>query len=64
MNGEPVYWSDEVDEVIRGDLTAAAAYLTSGGGAVVTAVAPVGIDRRSRQSKTQDRRQPHTRQRA
>jgi hypothetical protein len=47
MNGEPVYWSDEVDEVIRGDLTAAAAYLTSAGGAVVTAVAPVGIDRRN-----------------
>ena len=46
MIGEPVRWSDDVDEVIRGDLTAAAAYLTPAGGAVVTAVAPVGIDRR------------------
>jgi hypothetical protein len=46
MIGEPVGWSDEVDEVIRGDLTAAAAYLTPAGGAVVTAVAPAGIDRR------------------
>ena len=46
MSGEPVRWSDEVDEVIRRDLTAAAAYLTPAGGVVVTAVAPVGIDRR------------------
>ena len=46
MLGEPVRWSHEVDEVIRGDLTAAVAYLTPAGGAVVTAVAPAGIDRR------------------
>ncbi len=46
MIGEPVRWPDEVDEVIRGDLTAAAAYLTPAGGAVVTAVAPLGIGRR------------------
>jgi hypothetical protein len=46
MGGEPVRWSDEADEVIRGDLTAAAAYLTPAGGAVVTAVAPVGIGQR------------------
>jgi hypothetical protein len=46
MIGEPVRWPDEVDEVIRGDLTAAAAYITPAGGAVVTAVAPVGIGRR------------------
>jgi hypothetical protein len=32
MAGEPVRWSDEVDEVIRGDLTAAAAYITAAGG--------------------------------
>lgn len=44
--GEPVRWSDEVEAVIRGDLTAAAAYLTPAGGAVVTGVAPVGIGRR------------------
>jgi hypothetical protein len=42
----PVRWSDEADGVIMGDLTAAAAYLTPGGGAVVTGVAPVGIARR------------------
>jgi hypothetical protein len=39
-------WSDEADEVIGGDITAAAAYITPAGGAVVTAVAPVGIRRR------------------
>src|SRR5262245_9272061 len=36
-------WSDEVDEVIGGDLTAAVSYITPAGGAVVTAVAPVGL---------------------
>jgi hypothetical protein len=46
MAGEPVRWSDEVDEVITGDLTAAVAYVTPAGGAVVTAVCPMGIDRR------------------
>jgi hypothetical protein len=44
--GEPVRWSDEADEVIKGDITAAAAYLTPAGGAVVTAVGTVGTDRR------------------
>src|SRR5215470_17321724 len=43
---ERVRWSDEADDVIRGDLTAAAAYLTPAGGAVVTAVAPCGLGRR------------------
>ena len=38
-----VTWNDEVDEVVRGDITAAAAYVTPAGGAVVTAVAPCGI---------------------
>ena len=42
MTGKPVRWPDEADEVINGDLTAAAAYLTPAGGAVVTAVAPMG----------------------
>ena len=41
-----VVWSDEVDAIIRGDLTAAAAYGTPAGGAVVTGVAPCGLDRR------------------
>ena len=46
--GRPaVNWPDEVDAVIRGDLTAAAAYLTPAGGTVVTTVAPCGMgDRR------------------
>jgi hypothetical protein len=46
MSSEPVGWPDEVDEVISGDLTAAAAYLTPAGGAVVTSICPMGIDRR------------------
>jgi Pyridoxamine 5'-phosphate oxidase len=36
-------WSDEDDEVIGGDLTAALAYATPAGGAVVTPVAPIGL---------------------
>jgi Pyridoxamine 5'-phosphate oxidase len=39
----PVSWSDTADEVIGGDLTAAVAYVTPAGGAVVTAVAPIGL---------------------
>ncbi|MBF6298927.1 hypothetical protein IU459_15445 [Nocardia amamiensis] len=38
-----VTWPDEVDEVLAGDLTCAAAYLTPAGGAVVSAVAPIGL---------------------
>lgn len=36
-------WPDDVDAVLAGDMTAALAYLTPAGGAVVTAVAPVGL---------------------
>jgi Pyridoxamine 5'-phosphate oxidase len=36
-------WSDEIDEIIGGDLTAGLAYVTPAGGAVVTAVAPIGL---------------------
>ena len=36
-------WPDEVDQVIAGDMTAALAYVTPAGGAVVTAVAPIGL---------------------
>jgi hypothetical protein len=43
-----VTWSDQVDAVIGGDLTAAVAYGTPAGGAVVTAVAPVGLRDRER----------------
>ena len=39
----PITWPDSVDEIIGGDLTAALAYVTPAGGAVVTAVAPVGL---------------------
>src|SRR3954469_7017406 len=39
----PAPWPDAVDEVIGGDLTAALAYVTPAGGAVVTAVAPIGL---------------------
>jgi hypothetical protein len=43
MAGPPVTWDDEVDDVLDGDLTAGLAYLTPAGGAVVTAVAPIGL---------------------
>ncbi|MGN6796367.1 MAG: hypothetical protein ACTHJW_28610 [Streptosporangiaceae bacterium] len=45
---EPVHWSDEAQEVISGDITTAAAYLTPAGGAVVNAVATFGIVDRDR----------------
>jgi hypothetical protein len=48
MDGPVVAWSDEVDEVIAGDLTAAAAYLTPAGGTIVTGVAPCGLRDRER----------------
>jgi hypothetical protein len=43
-------WSDDEDEIIGGDLTAALAYLTPAGGAVLTPVAPVGM--RDREART------------
>jgi hypothetical protein len=39
----PTSWPDEVDAILGGDLTAALAYVTPAGGAVVTAVAPIGL---------------------
>lgn len=44
----PVTWSDDVDEVIRDDLTSGFAYVTPAGGAVVAAVAPFGLRDRER----------------
>lgn len=41
-----IAWPDDIDEVLTGDLTAAASYVTPAGGAIVTAVAPCGLDRR------------------
>ena len=41
-----VSWPDEVDAVLAGDMTAGVAYLTPAGGAVVAAVAPVGLRNR------------------
>jgi len=43
-----VRWSEQVDNVLGGDLTAALAYVTPAGGAVVTAVAPLGLRDRER----------------
>jgi hypothetical protein len=43
MSGTSLRWSDHVDEIMTGDLTAAAAYLTPASGAIVTGVAPCGI---------------------
>ncbi|MEA2466494.1 MAG: hypothetical protein QOJ57_620 [Thermoleophilaceae bacterium] len=39
----PVQWPDAIDGVLGGDLTAALAYVTPAGGAVATAVAPIGL---------------------
>jgi hypothetical protein len=38
-----IVWSDLDDEIIGGDLTAALAYATPAGGAVLTPVAPIGL---------------------
>ena len=46
--GEPVRWPDDADDVIKSGITAAVAYLTPAGGAVVTAVAPCSIGQRAR----------------
>jgi Pyridoxamine 5'-phosphate oxidase len=45
-------WPEEVDAVLAGDMTAALAYLTPAGGAVVTAVAPVGMRDRDKGTVT------------
>ena len=36
-------WSDEIDGILGGDLTAGLAYVTPAGGVVVTPVAPIGL---------------------
>jgi hypothetical protein len=36
-------WSDEVDEVLDGDLTTGLGYVTPAGGVVISAVAPLGL---------------------
>ena len=46
----PVSWPDQVDEILGGDLTAALGYVTPAGGAVVMAVAPIGLRDRERGS--------------
>jgi hypothetical protein len=38
-----ITWPDSAEEAIAGDLTAALAYVTPAGGAVVAAVAPIGL---------------------
>lgn len=44
----PLRWPDDVEEILRGDLVAALAYVTPAGGAVVTTVAPCGLADRER----------------
>ena len=44
----PVSWPDHVDEILDADLTAALGYVTPAGGAVVMAVAPIGLRDRER----------------
>jgi hypothetical protein len=39
----PMTWPDRAEAAIAGDLTAALAYVTPAGGAVVTAVSPIGL---------------------
>ncbi|HEY2635836.1 MAG TPA: hypothetical protein VGI54_00490 [Solirubrobacteraceae bacterium] len=39
----PVAWNDEDDAIIAGDLCVALVYVTPAGGAVATAVAPIGL---------------------
>jgi Pyridoxamine 5'-phosphate oxidase len=39
----PVTWDDETDDILDGDLTAALCYRTRLGGAVVQALAPIGL---------------------
>ena len=39
----PVDWSDEVDEILGGDLAAGFAYLTPAKGVVITPMAPLGL---------------------
>ena len=36
-------WSDEIDEILGGDLAAAFAYLTPAKGVVITPMAPLGL---------------------
>ncbi len=48
-------WHDDDDEIIGGDLTAALAYVTPAGGAVVTPVAPIGL-RDARRAPSASRR--------
>jgi hypothetical protein len=48
MDAEAVTWTDEIMEVLTGDLTVAVAYGTPAGGAVVTAVSPIGLVDRER----------------
>src|SRR5690349_13950819 len=40
-------WPDAIDEVLAGDLPTAVAYTTPAGGAVATAVAPIGLRARA-----------------
>jgi pyridoxamine 5'-phosphate oxidase len=43
----PLAWDDEIESVLDGDATAALGYRTPAGGAVVQAVAPIGLHDRA-----------------
>jgi hypothetical protein len=43
MGRAPLQWSEEVTDVLTGDLVAAVAYLTPAGGVAMTSVAPCGL---------------------
>lgn len=48
----PVQWSDEVDEIIGGDLAAGFAYLTPAKGVVIAPMAPLGLRDREKGTLT------------
>ena len=48
----PVTWSDADDAILAGDLTTALTYRTPAGGAVIAAVAPIGLRDRERGTLT------------
>jgi hypothetical protein len=48
----PVTWSDDVDEILEGDLVAGLAYLTPAKGVVISPIAPLGLRDRDRGTVT------------
>src|SRR5688572_31750975 len=48
----PVTWSDDVDEILEGDLVAGLAYLTPAKGVVISPIAPLALRDRDRGTVT------------